>query len=509
MTSPSEVPTGFTRWAIVLSAVLGSSVFDLTWMIVGVALPHMQGTFSATPDQIAWVMTAFIVGGMMMNAATGWASTRFGRKQMFVAAIGANALTTLMCGLADSLETEVFWRFLQGMFSVPLLPLGQSITMDAFPEEKRGFAVGLFGACTVGAMVFAPLLGGYLVDNYSWRWVFYVSVPVAVLATLCAWLFIPRSEPDAHRPFEWMGFSALIVLVAALQLSLSRGERLDWFESNEIRVATSVAVVAFVVVVLRTVFVSRPFLERRIFTDRNYLVSMNVMIMFGALVSLPMILLPLMLQQVIGYPAVSAGALMLPRGIGLTLTMLAVGYLSRVDPRIMLGFGFFCGAVSNLYMSTWSADVGSWTVIWTNVLLGVGSGAAFVPMVTISLATLSRSLHTEALSFLFLVTNTGKAIGIAGVFVLHTRLEQINYSVLSENVTSTNERFRHIPMPESWDTTTTEGLAALQAEIGHQAELIAYLNDFLVVGLIGMAILPLLFFLKKPSATVSKEESTT
>ena len=500
MSSPSDVPTGLTRWAIVLAAVIGSAVFDLTWLIVGVALPYMQGTFSATPDQIAWVMTAFIVGGMMMNAATGWASTRFGRKQLFVLAIAANGLTSMMCGLADSLEAEVFWRFLQGMFSVPLLALGQAITMDAFPEEKRGFAVGLFGACTVGAMVFAPLLGGYLVEHYTWRWVFYVSVPMAAFATVCAVLFIPRSEPNPGRPFEWVGFSALMALVAALQLGLSRGERLDWLESTEIRIEFAIAAVALLVVVARTVFVHRSFLERRLFTDRNYVVSFNVMLLFGALVSLPMILLPLMLQQVAGYPAVSAGALMLSRGVGLTVSMLAVGLLSRADPRMVLGFGFLCAALSNFYMSTWSADIDPWTVVWTNLFLGVASGSAFVPMVTIALATLKRQLHTEALTFLFLVTNTGKAIGVAGIFVFHTRFLQINYAVLTENVAPTNERLRHIPMPETWDLNTTSGLATLSAEISRQAELIAYLNDFLVIGAICAAILPLLFFLKKPPA---------
>lgn len=498
MSSSSEVPTGFTRFAIVFAAVLGSAVFDLTWLIVGVALPYMQGTFSSTPDQIAWVMTSFIVGGMMINAATGWASTRFGRKQMFVLAIAANGITTLMCGMADSLAAEVFWRFLQGGFSVPLLALGQAITMDAFPEEKRGFAIGLFGACTVGAVVFAPLLGGYLVEHYTWRWVFYVNVPLAAVATVCAWIFIPRSAPDPQRPFEWVGFSALMALVGALQLGLSRGERLDWFESNEIRLEFAIAAVAFLVVVARTVFVRNSFLERRLFTDGNYLISMNVMLLFGALVSLPMILMPLMLQQVAGYPAVSAGALMLPRGFGLIISMMAVGMLSRVDPRVLLGFGFLSAAVSNLYMSTWSADIDQWTVVWTNMLLGVASGTAFVPMVTIALATLSRHLQTEALSFLFLVTNTGKAIGVAGIFVVHTRSQQINYAVLTENVAPINERLRHIPIPESWDLNTVSGLASLSAEISRQAELIAYLNDFLVIGMICGGILPLLFFLKKP-----------
>ena len=498
MSSQSGLPTGLRRWAIVFAAVLGAAVFDLTWLIVGVALPYMQGTFSAAPDQIAWVMTAFIVGGMMMSAVTGWASTRFGRKQLFVLAIGGNAITTLMCGLSDSLTAEVLWRFLQGVTTVPLIALGQGIVLDVFPEDRRAFAIGMFGACTVGAAVFAPLLGGYLVEHYTWRWVFYVNVPVAGLATICALVFIPGDKPNTGRAFEWWGFLALMALVAALNLSLSRGQRLDWFESTEIRIGFTIAAIAFVVVTVRTIYVQNSFLERRLFTDRNFLLSINVMLLFGALVSLPLILMPLMLQQVFGYPAVSAGELMLARGLGLTISMMVVGYLRRVDARLILAFGFFCAAVSNLYMSTWSTDINPEAVFWNNLLLGVAAGAIFVPMVTIALATLKRSLHTEALTFLFLITNTGKAIGVASIFVLHTRLLQINQAVLSENVTSINERYRHVVMPENWTLDNLDGLATLSVEIGRQAELIAYLNDFLVIGAICLSILPLIAFLKKP-----------
>ena len=468
-------------------------------------MPYMQGTFSATSDQIAWVMTAFIVGGMMMNAVTGWASTRFGRKQLFVVAIGGNMVTTLLCGLSDSLAMAVLWRFLQGVTTVPLIALGQGIVLDVFPEDRRAYAIGMFGACTVGVAVFAPLIGGYLVEHFTWRWVFYVNVPVAGLATVCALVFIPSDKPNTERRFEWLGFLALMALVAALNLCLSRGQRLDWLESNEIRMEIAIAAVAFVVVTVRTLYVENSILERRLFTDRNFLLSINVMLMFGALVSLPMILMPLMLQQVFGYSAISAGELMLARGLGLTITMMLVGYLRRVDARLTLAFGFFLAAAANLYMSTWSTHIDPRTIFWTNMLLGMAAGSIFVPMVTIALSSLCRSLHTEALTFLFLVTNTGKAIGVAAIFVLHTRLLQINQSVLSESVTSTNERYRHIVMPDTWDLDTLGGLATLSVEIARQAELIAYLNDFLVSGALCLAILPLIALLNKPAPTQEKE----
>ena len=493
-----EAPTGFNRWAIVFAAVLGSAIFDLTWIIVGVALPHMQGTFSTTPDQIAWVMTGFIVGGTMMTACTGWVGTRFGRKRLFVLAIAANMIITLMCGLADSLVAEVFWRFLQGVFSAPLLALGQAFTIEAFPPEKRAFATGIWGACTVGVVVMAPLLGGYLIETLSWRWVFFISVPFAALATVTAWLYIPKTDPDPNRPFEWMGFTALIAMVGALQLGLSRGERLDWFESTEISLELGIAFVAFLVVIARTVFVRNSFIEKRLFTDRNYLISTNIMLLYGGLVTLPMILFPLMLQQVNGYPAISAGALMLPRGLGLVLASFVVGMLGRVDPRAILAFGFVCTAGPNLYTATWTAEISEQAIMMTNFVHGIAAGALFIPMVTMALATLDRRLHTEALTFMFLLMNIGKAFGVAAIFVLHTRLMQINHAVLSEQVTLTTERLQRITLPETWDLHSPTGLAAVSAEIGRQAEIIAYLNAFLVIGMIATVILPFLLVLKKP-----------
>ena len=498
MTDTAEYPTGLTRWMIVFAAVLGSAVFDLTWIIVGVALPHMQGTFSATSDQIAWVMTGFIVGGTMMTAATGWASTRFGRKQVFVIAIGCNMITTLMCGFADSLLEEVFWRFLQGMFSAPLLALGQAITIDAFPEEDRAFATGLWGACVVGSVVVAPLLGGILVEHLSWRWVFFINVPLAGVAAVFAWIYIPRSVPQTSRTFEWVGFTAIVVLVGSLQLGLSRGERLDWFESTEVQIELLIAAIAFVVVVARTAFVRDSFLERRLFLDRNYLLSMNVMVLYGGLVTLPMVLMPLMLQQVNGYPPISAGALMLPRGLGLVLASYVVGMLGRTDPRLIIGIGFLLTAGANLYTSSWNTEINQWAVVWTNFVHGIAAGALFVPMVTIALSTLNKQLHTEALTFMFLMLNIGKAVGVAAIFVLHTRLSQINFAVLGEFITPSNERLRRIDMPESLSLDTQSGLASLAEMIGRQAELIAYLNAFLAIGLLTAAAIPLLFFLRKP-----------
>ena len=495
-----EVPTGFKRWSIVIAAVLGTALFDLTWMIVGVALPHMQGTFSATPDQISWVMTSFIVGGTMMVSITGWASTRFGRKQLFVFSMVGNTIATVMCGAAGSLEAEVFWRFVQGLLSGPLLAIGQSLVISAFPQEKRGFATGLWGAAGVGAVVFAPVLGGYLIEYVNWRWIFYAVIPIGIAGTICTIAFVPRSEPSPARSLEWTGFAALILLVGTVQLGLSRGERLEWFESTEIRVHFLIAVLALAVVVYRVMTVPQPILERRIFLDKNYVVSIVFMFLFGGLTTLPVILLPLMLQQIAGYPAIAAGEVMMGKGVGTMTSLLLVGLLmNRIDPRLILAVGFSTYAGANFYMSTWTATVDQWDILWTLVLMGSASGTVYVPIVSVSLATMARRLHTEAITFMFLTFNVGSAVGVAAIFALHTRLSQVNRAVLVEHISETNELLRMPRVANSIDLETASGLAALSAEISRQAQIIAYVNSYLFISIAAALVLPLILVLKKPN----------
>lgn len=496
-----ELPTGFTRWAIVIAACLGTAVFDLTWMIVGVALPHMQGSFSATPDQIAWVMTAFIVGGTMMIAVTGWCSERFGRKQVFVFAVLGNTVATVMCGSAGSLESEVAWRFVQGVLSAPLLALGQAICIDAFPREKRALATGIWGSVGVGAVVFAPLFGGYLIEHMDWRWVFYAVIPLGAFASVWSWIFLPATKPSHGRRLEWWGFIALIIFVGTLQTALSRGERLDWFDSAEIQFQFAVAGIAFVVVLFRVLTAAQPIVERRLFVDRNFSLSIVFMVLFGGLTTLPVVLLPIMLQQVSGYPPDTAGELMLSRGIGSVVSLLLVGFLmTRFDPRIVLATGFGLFAITNVFMSTWTSSINEWWVVWTNLVQGSASGTTYVPIVTLALATLARQLHTEAITFMFLAFNLGSALGVAAVFSLYTRLVQVNHSVLAEHVTANNEVFQLPGAREAWDPNTPTGLAALAAEISRQAEIIAYVNAFLVVGIVAAAVVPLVLIVRKPES---------
>ena len=433
-----------------------------------------------------------------MIAITGWASTRFGRKQLYLAAVVGNTIGTLLCGAATSLEAEVLFRFLQGLSSAPLMALAQSIVIDAFPRDKRGLATGLFGAAGVGAVVMAPVIGGLVVEHYSWRFVFYTVVPFGVVATIVGAIFLPRSEPDPSRRLEISGLVAVILLVGAAQLALSRGERLDWLDSREIQIEMVIAALAFVLVLERNINSTNALFPIGLFKDRNFVIAITFMLIFGGMVTLPVVLIPLMLQQVQGFPVVDAGMLMLSRGVGSMLSLLLAGtVLARVDPRLLLAGGFTCVAVSNLYMSTWTENIDAWSIVWTNFIQGCASGVTYVPIISIGLATLGRNLHTEAITFTFLVFNLGSGLGVAAIFALHTRLIQINYSVLAENVSITSERLRQLPLPNSLDPNTPSGLASIAAEVARQAELIAYLNSFLAIGLVAAASIPLVVVVKK------------
>ena len=493
------VPTGFKRWSIVIAAVLGTALFDLTWMIVGVALPHMQGSFSATSDQISWVMTSFIVGGTMMISITGWASSRFGRRQLFIFAMVGNTVATAMCGTAVSLEAEVFWRFMQGVLSAPLLAVGQSLVISAFPSNRRGFATGLWGAAGVGAVVFAPVLGGYLIEYVNWRWIFYAVIPLGVVGTLWSLAFIPKSLPSPARGLDWLGFATLIVLVGTLQLGLSRGERLQWFESTEIRIHFFIAAITLAIVVHRVATKPGAILERALFRDRNYLVSVTFMLLFGGLTTLPVVLVPLMLQQISGFPPIAAGEVMMAKGVGTMTTFLVVGFIMhRLDPRAVLCVGFLFYASANLYMSTWTDAVDPMSMLSCLIVMGAASGSTYIPIVALALGTLPRRVHTEAITFMFLMFNIGSATGVAAIFALHSRLIQINRSVLVEHITETNVLLKTPAFVDSFDLDTTGGLAAISTEISRQAELIAYVNTYLVIGVAAALVIPLVFIVRKP-----------
>ena len=476
----------------VISAIGGTVVYEITLGIVGVALPHMQGTFSATPDQIAWVLTSFTVGTTIMIGCAGWFASRFGRKRFFLFSIAGFVISTIMCGSVDSLAAEVFWRLMQGLLGAPLMPLGQAITVDAFPDDKKDLASSVWAMGAVGGVVTAPVLGGYLVEFYQWRMVFLITVPLGIAAFVGSWVFVEETERDLERKLDWIGFAALVVAVFAIQMGLSRGERLDWWDSAEVLVEFSVGSVALIFFFVRCYTTSNPFVPGELLGDRNFLIGAALFMLFGAVLVLPLVMLPLLLQQLGGYPVFTAGALLFPRGIGTICALIITGTIAaKTDARIPLVFGLILIAFANWNMSTWTADVSAWEISWSNAIQGFGSGITFVPNIALAFWTVSDRYRTEGLSFLYLLFYFGSAVGVACIFAFQAKLGQIHRAQLAENITHHNETFDQVEVSSLFDPDTQMGLAALSQEIDRQAQMIAYSNSFLIIAVVALIMAPL------------------
>ena len=460
----------------------------------------MQGRFSATTDQIAWVMIAFIIGSAAMTASIGWVSDRFGRRPVFLGAIVGYTITLAGCGAATTLEQEVVWRVAQGVFGAALLPLGQVIAVNAFPKERYVQATSLWALGFVSANVFAPALAGIIVEEFGWPWIFYLPIPVSAAVFVASWVLVPHA-PRNQRAMPWTGFLALIVGVSFLQLMLARGERLDWFESPEIVLEAAVAVVALYIFVVHSVGSRRPFFSRRLFVNRDFVTGQMFSFVVGGVMFLPVLLLPLMLQQVAGYSAADTGYLMLPRGAGSMLGLLAVSLIrGRGDPRLILLFGLAISAYAAWSMAQWTVDVRPWNVVWTSFLHGLAAGPIFTPLNSLTLSRLEGRVQDQGFAFFYLSFDVGSAIGTAAIVAVLGRMSQINHSVLAEQVSPLRELLGTMSLPERWSLSEASGLAALEGEVARQAAMIAYNDSFLLVAIALVVMIPMtaLFRYRRP-----------
>jgi DHA2 family multidrug resistance protein len=480
------------RFLIVLIAIGGGWVFEFIWSIAGVSLGHMQGAFSATPDQIAWVMTAFIMGSVITIACTGWLANRFGRKQVFVIALFGFGVSLIMCGSATTIEEEVFWRLIQGIFGAPMLPLSQAITVDAFPPERHGSATAIWTLGIIGGGVLGPAAGGAIVEYMTWPWVFYLNVPLTFIVFLAALFILPSSEPKPELKLDLIGLLAIIVCVTAFQIAFSRGERLDWFDSYEVILECSIGVLALYIFIVHSLTTDHPFFRPALFTDFNYCLGLVAALANGAIATLPLVILPLMLEQVAGYPVLDTGLLLLSRGIGLALASLLIAkYDHLLPPKMVLVTSFIVALISGYMMAEWTADVSVEEVFWINLIQGTAAGAIFIAINTLTFSTLSSELKTEGFALYYTVLFSGATIGIAGIVAVLTRMTQVAHSVVGAHINPYNDKFKLLPIPDAWDPTTTEGLMTLEAEVMRQAEMIAYSDAFLAAAMISLFGIPL------------------
>ncbi|MFA6022043.1 MAG: DHA2 family efflux MFS transporter permease subunit [Rhodospirillales bacterium] len=487
------------RGAITVSVMLATVMQALDTTIANVALPHMQGSLSATQEQISWVLTSYIVAAAIMTPPTGFLVARFGRKRVFTVTVAGFVLASMLCGAATSLAEMVIFRLLQGVFGASLVPLSQSVLLDTYPREKHGSAMALWGVGVMVGPILGPTLGGYLTEFYNWRWVFYINLPIGLLAFAGILVFVPETQRDSKRPFDFFGFALLSLAIGALQMLLDRGQSKDWFSSPEIVAEAVLVGLCLYMFLVHMLTAERPFLEPGLFKDRNLVTGLFFIFIVGIILLATLALLPPFLQELMGFPVLTTGYVLAPRGVGTMVAMFIVGRLiGRFDARLFILAGLLLIAFSLWQMSRFTLDVGVWTIVQTGLVQGFGLGLVFVPLSTTTFTTLEPRYRTEGTAMFSLMRNIGSSIGISIVVTLLARNTQITHAALAEHVTPFNTLFDWPAISGTWNLHSQAGLAALNAEVTRQAATVAYLNDFTLMMVITLLAVPMLILMRSP-----------
>ncbi len=484
------------RAMITVCVMMATIMQALDITIANVSLPYMQGSLSATLDQVSWVLTSYVVAAAVMTAPVGWLANRFGIKKLLLICVTGFTLASMLCGIAQSIEEMVLFRLLQGMFGAALVPLSQSVMLEIYPPERRGWAMSLWGMGVMIGPIMGPILGGWLTEYYSWRWVFFINLPFGIATGLGLVAFMGETAENRALSFDWLGFTALATAIGALQLMLDRGEQLGWFNANEIVVLALVSAAGFYFFVAHSLTTEKPFIPIEIFRDRNFIVGLVFMFLTGVMLVATMALMATMLQGVMGYPIIDAGLLLGTRGLGTAISMLLAGRLmTRIDARILLFFGLLFCVVSLYYTIDFTPDTSVRTIVWTSMLQGMGLGFLFVPLTTISLSTIPSALRTQGTAMWTLVRNLGGSIGVSVVIANLTDKTILMHARLAESVTPFNQALAD-PAAAQLDPSTETGRALLENLITQQAAIIAYANDFKLVMMLSLLAFPLILLLK-------------
>jgi DHA2 family multidrug resistance protein len=496
------------RPAITACVILAVIMQALDTTIANVALPYMQGSVAASADQINWVLTSYIVAAAIMTPPSGFLVNKFGRSRVLLAAVAGFVVASVLCGVAQSLVQIVAFRLLQGFFGAALVPVSQSILLDIYTPEERGSAMALFGVSVMVGPVLGPVVGGWLTDHYTWRWVFYINVPLGALAFAGISVFLWETKASAGAKLDWLGFGSLSIAIAAMQVFLDRGAQLDWFSSFEILIEAVVAVSAFYVFLVHTFAAKDSFVNPKLFLDRNFTVGMLFIFIVGITYLASLALMTPFLQTLMGYPVVTAGLVMGPRGMGTMVCMFAVGKLiGRVDTRVLLMIGLLLTAWAMSDMTGWTPNVSQWTIAVTGFIQGAGLGFLFVPLTTVTFATLSPEQRADATGLYNLSRNVGSSVGISVVTYLLTRNGQINHAIIGSHVTAVNPGFRNNVIAHTWSPWTASGRAALDQVIQTQASIISYIDDFKLMMILSLCAIPLVLLLRRAASATSGDHA--
>ena len=486
------------RLLILFSCVLTVALYFTSILVASTVLPQMQGSFSATPDEISWSVTFNILATAIAMPMTGWLVARFGRSTVMVWSTAIFTITMVLCGLSSSVEELVLWRIVQGAAGAPSVPLVQTILLDVFPPRQHRLVLGMYGMGVTLGPIIGPALGGYLAEFANWRWAFHVLFPVGAIATMGLYGSLPRDGKKGPAYLSWTGFVLLSTAVGGLQWLLARGQRLDWLDSLEIQVTLVVTVLAFYLFLAHSLVSSRPFLDLRLLLNRNYMLGILLITAFGMLNFTPMVLLPTLMRVHLGFPDLLVGQIVGSRGIGGLLGFCAVIFLARLDPRITIAVGFLLQALAGYGLMQMDLNVTPWELELNGIVQGLSSGILVVALTLVSFDGIPREKMAEALALYHLLRNIGASFFISVSVAEVIRHTGVNYAYLTEHVSPYNRSLALPWVTGLWEVGTMPSLQRLSREITRQSSVIGYINAFGLFTLVAAAATPLVVLLKRP-----------
>jgi len=509
--SPTAIPAqgavpGFRRNMVTICAMTATIMQALDTTIANVALPYMQGTLSASQDQINWVLTSYIVAAAIMTAPVGWIANRFGRKRTFIICSAGFTFASVLCGLAQDINQMVLFRLLQGVFGAALVPLSQAVMLDMYTLQERAKAMSIWGMGVMMGPIMGPSLGAWLTETYSWHWVFFVNLPFGFITVLGLMVFMDETEKNLELRFDWFGFASLAIGIGALQVALDRGEQLGWLESNEIIAEFIIAGVGFYYFFAHSFTTSRPFIQFALFRDRNFLTGCIFMTVMGLVLYSTMALASPYLQNVIGYPIITAGVLLASRGCGTFVAMMLVGRLMRyIEARTLIITGLGLTALSLYYMTAWTDQTGVPEIVTISIIQGFGFGLVFVPLSTVAFMTLPNHLRTDGTSMLTLMRNVASSVGISIVIAQLTEGGRRIYAILSEHINPFNHAMQMPDVSAMINLGTDKGRAMADVMVQLQAQIIAFSQDYQLVMFFILCTIPLAIMIGSTKADLRRQ----
>jgi MFS transporter, DHA2 family, multidrug resistance protein len=505
--APIAVP-GLRRNMVTICAMTATIMQALDTTIANVALPYMQGSLSASQDQINWVLTSYIVAAAIMTAPVGWIANRFGRKRIFIVCSAGFTIASLLCGVAQDINQMVLFRLLQGVFGAALVPLSQAVMLDSYALHERAKAMSIWGMGVMMGPIMGPSLGAWLTETYSWHWVFFVNLPFGIVTVLGLLVFMDETKQDTNLRFDWFGFAALAIGIGSMQVALDRGEQLGWLESNEIIGEIIVSIIGFYYFFAHSLTTAKPFIQFAIFKDRNFISGCVFMAVMGLVLFSTMALSSPYLQNVIGYPIITAGLLLATRGCGTFVAMMLVGRLMKyIEARTLIISGLALMSLSLFFMTGWTDQTNVPTIIVVSIAQGFGLGLVFVPLSTVAFLTLPNHLRTDGTSMLTLMRNVASSIGISVVIAQLTEGGRRVYAILSEHINPFNQALQMPDVRGMIDLNSDGGRALADAVVGIQSQIIAFALDYQMVMIITLCAIPLTIMIGSSKAALRKQSA--